>query len=198
MQTARIFNNGNSQAVRLPKEFRFDEDEVIIKKVGNMIILLAMFEEIEREYAHGAARAGFRMSFYLLDTNICIFLLNQRQGFERIVLRMDGLERSQVGLSAIAVAELEFGVAASKRQGDNFKRLDRFLVDFEVLPFDRDAAKPYGALRNTLKNQETPIGPLDFLIAAHALALKATLVTNNTCKFMCVPGLAVEDWSTPS
>ena len=137
------------------------------------------------------------MSFYLLDTNICIFLLNQRQGFERIVQRMDGLERRQVGLSAITVAELEFGVAASKRQGDNFKRLERFLVDFEVLPFDRDAAKPYGALRKVLQTQGTPIGPLDFLIAAHALALNATLVTNNTGEFLRVPGLAVEDWLTP-
>jgi len=82
------------------------------------------------------------MSFYLLDTNICIFPLNQRLGFERIVQRMDGLECRQVGLSAITVAELEFGVAASKRQGDNFKRLERFLVDFDVLPFDMDAAKP--------------------------------------------------------
>jgi len=91
------------------------------------------------------------MSFYLLDTNICIFLLNQRQGFERVVQRLDGLERRQVGLSAITVAELEFGVAASKRQGDNFKRLERFLVDFEVLPFDRDAAKPSGPLRKALQ-----------------------------------------------
>ena len=137
------------------------------------------------------------MSFYLLDTNICIFLLNQRQGYERIVQRMDGLERRQVGLSAITVAELEFGVAASQRQGDNFQRLERFLVDFEVLPFDRDAAKPYGALRKVLQAQGTPIGPLDFLIAAHALALKARLVTNNTGEFLRVPGLAVEDWSTP-
>ena len=137
------------------------------------------------------------MSLYLLDTNICIFLLNQRQGYERIVQRMDGLERRQVGLSAITVAELEFGVAASQRQGDNFQRLERFLVDFEVLPFDRDAAKPYGALRKILQAQGAPIGPLDFLIAAHALALKATLVTNNTGEFLRVPGLAVEDWSTP-
>ena len=136
------------------------------------------------------------MSFYILDTNICIFLLNQRQGFERIVQRMDGLERRRVGLSAITVAELEFGVAASKRQGDNFQRLERFLVDFEVLPFDRDAAKPYGPLRRVLQTQGTPIGPLDFLIAAHALALKATLVTNNTGEFLRVPGLTVEDWST--
>jgi len=137
------------------------------------------------------------MSFYLLDTNICIFLLNQRQGFERIVQRMDGLERNQVGLSAITVAELEFGVAASKRQGDNFQRLERFLVDFEVLPFDRDAAKSYGPIRKALRTQGTPIGPLAFLIATHALALKATLVTNNTSEFLRVPGLVVEDWSTP-
>jgi tRNA(fMet)-specific endonuclease VapC len=133
------------------------------------------------------------MSFYLLDTNFCIFLLNQRQGFERIVQRMDGLGRNQVGLSAITVAELEFGIAASKRHRDNFQRLERFLVEFEVLPFDRDAAKPYGALRKVLKTQGTPIVPLDFLIAAHALALNATLVTNNTGEFLRVPGLAVED-----
>jgi tRNA(fMet)-specific endonuclease VapC len=111
---------------------------------------------------------------------------------------MDGMERRQVGLSAITVAELEFGVAASKRQGDNFKRLERFLVDFEVLPFDRDATKPYGPLCKVLQTRGTPIGPLDFLIAAHALALKATLVTNNTGKFLRVPELAVEDWLTPS
>ena len=138
------------------------------------------------------------MNFYLLDTNICIFLLNQRQGFERIVQRMDGLERRRVGLSAITVAELEFGVAASKRQVNNFQRLERFLVDFEVLPFDRVAAKPYGSLRKALQSQGTPIGPQDFLIVAHALALKAALVTNNTGEFLRVPGLAVEDWSTPS
>ena len=137
------------------------------------------------------------MSFYLLDTNICIFLLNQRQGFERIMQRMDGLERRQVGLSVSTVAELKFGIAASQRQGDNSQRLERFLVDFEVLPFDRYAAKPYGSLRKVLQTQGTPIGPLDFLIAAHAVALKATLITNNIGEFLRVPGLAVEDWSVP-
>ncbi|MGZ8160534.1 MAG: type II toxin-antitoxin system tRNA(fMet)-specific endonuclease VapC [Methylobacter sp.] len=126
------------------------------------------------------------MSLYLVDTNICIFLLNQRAGYERIVQRMDGLERAPIGLSAITVAELEFGVAASQRQGDNFSRLERFLLEFEVLPFDRDAARPYGSLRKSLQAQGTPIGPLDFLIAAHALALKATLVTNNTREFQRV------------
>ena len=64
------------------------------------------------------------MSFYLLDTNIRIFLLNQRGGFENIVQRMDGMSRGDIGISAISVAELEFGIAASKKQNDNFKRLE--------------------------------------------------------------------------
>ena len=82
------------------------------------------------------------MSLYLLDTNICIFLINQRSGFKNIVERMDGMDREKVGVSSITVAELEFGAAASKRQGDNFKRLERFLLDFEVIAFDRESARP--------------------------------------------------------
>jgi tRNA(fMet)-specific endonuclease VapC len=66
------------------------------------------------------------MSLYLLDTSICIFLLNQLTGFEKIVQRMDGRNREEAGVSAITVAELEFGAAARKRQGDNFKRLENF------------------------------------------------------------------------
>ncbi|MCX7111481.1 MAG: type II toxin-antitoxin system VapC family toxin [Proteobacteria bacterium] len=135
------------------------------------------------------------MSLYLLDTNICIFLINQRSGFKNIVERMDGMDREKVGVSSITVAELEFGAAASKRQGDNFKRLERFLLDFEVIAFDRESARPYGPLRAALQAQGTPIGPMDFLIAAHALALKAILVTNNTREFLRVPALALEDWS---
>lgn len=135
------------------------------------------------------------MSVYLLDTNICIFLLNQRAGFENIVRRMDGLQRQQIAISAITVAELEFGAAASKRQGDNFKRLERFLLEFEVLPFDREAARPYGPLRATLQARGTPVGPLDFLIAGHALAARAVLVTNNIGEFQRVPGLELVDWS---
>jgi len=134
------------------------------------------------------------MNFYLLDTNICIFLLNQRVGFEDVVQRMDGLQRQQIGISSITVAELELGVAASKRQGHNSAKLDRFLLEFQVLPFDREAARRYGPLRASLQAQGTPIGPMDFLIAAHALASAAILVTNYTREFRRVPGLPVENW----
>jgi tRNA(fMet)-specific endonuclease VapC len=136
------------------------------------------------------------MSLYLLDTNICIFLLNQGKGFERIVRHLDGLDRGQVGVSAITVAELEFGAAASQRQGDNLARLERFILEFEVWPFDRPAARRYGPLRADLKARGLPIGPLDCLIAAHALASDAFLVTNNTREFARVPGLRIADWST--
>ena len=135
------------------------------------------------------------MSLHLLDTNICIFLLNQREGFRRIVSRMDGLERGDVCVSAVTVAELEFGAAASRKQGDNFARLDRFLLEFEVLSFDRPAARQYGPLRATLQAKGKSIGPMDCLIAAHALSAGATLVTNNTREFSRVPGLDLVDWS---
>lgn len=140
------------------------------------------------------------MTLYLLDTNICIALLNQRPGFESIVGHLDGLNRSQVALSAITVAELEFGIAASQRPIENRNRLERFLIDFEVVNFDRSAAHHYGPIRQALQSQGLPIDPLDFLIAAHALALAlaAVLVTNNTREFNRVPGLAVEDWLLPA
>jgi tRNA(fMet)-specific endonuclease VapC len=137
------------------------------------------------------------MSLFLLDTNICIFLLNQRPGFERIVQHMHGRNRGEIGISSISVAELEFGAAASQRPGDNFHRLERFLLDFEALPFEREAARSYGPLRAQLQAQGTPIGPLDFLIAAHALALPAVLISNNTREFQRVPGLALQDWTFP-
>ncbi len=135
------------------------------------------------------------MSFYLLDTNICIFLLNQRSGFENIIQRMDGMNREDIGISAISVAELEFGIAASKKHSDNSERLERFLLDFEVIDFDRASAAAYGPLRSALQAQGIPVGPMDFLIASHALALQATLVTNNTREFQRVPRLRLEDWS---
>lgn len=137
------------------------------------------------------------MSSYLLDTNICIFLLNQRGGFEYIIQRMDGMNREDIGISAITVAELDYGIAASKKQTDNARRLERFLLDFEVIDFNRASAAAYGPLRSYLQSQGTPIGPMDFLIAAHALALNAILVTNNTREFERVPGLRLEDWTLP-
>lgn len=130
----------------------------------------------------------------LLDTNICIYLLNQRPGFEVILRRMDGRRQGEVALSAITLAELRFGIAASQRRPVNLAKLELFLAAFEIVPFDAPAASTYGSLRAQLQARGTPIGPLDTLIAAHALALGAIMVTHNVREFGRVPGLTVENW----
>jgi tRNA(fMet)-specific endonuclease VapC len=135
---------------------------------------------------------------FLLDTNVCICLINQRSGYERILKRMDGLEHGEVSISSISMAELHFGVAASTQVERNMLKLERFLAAFEVVPFDEDASRRYGLVRAFLKARGTPIGPLDTLIAGHALALNATVVTNNVDEFVRVPGLRVEDWLVSS
>jgi len=131
---------------------------------------------------------------FLLDTNICIFLINQRPGFEHILNRMHGLEHGEVLISSITTAELRFGVAASAQVERNLLKLERFLAAFEVAPFDDEASRRYGIVRALLKAKGTPIGPLDTLIAGHALALNAIMVTNNIDEFVRVPDLRVEDW----
>ncbi len=133
---------------------------------------------------------------YLLDTNACIHLINQKPGYERILRRMDGLEHGQVVISSITTAELHFGVEASAQVERNRLKLERFLAAFDVAPFNEAASRRYGAVRAYLKARGTPIGPLDTLIAGHALMLNATVVTNNIGEFARVPGLSVEDWMT--
>lgn len=131
---------------------------------------------------------------YLLDTNVCIYLINQKPGYERILKRMDGLEHGQLLISSISTAELHFGVESSAQVERNRLKLERFLAAFEVAPFDAAASRRYGAVRAYLKSRGTPIGPLDTLIAGHALMLAATVVTNNVGEFARVPGLSIEDW----
>ena len=130
----------------------------------------------------------------LLDTDICIYLLNQRPGFEAILRRLDGRRQGEVALSAITLAELRFGIAASQHRAVNLAKLELLLATFEIAPFDAPAAAAYGSLRAHLQARGTPMGPLDTLIAAHALALGAAVVTNNVREFGRVPGLTMENW----
>ena len=129
---------------------------------------------------------------YMLDTDICIYAIN-----ERPVGVLQELRRHQadgLGVSSITVAELHFGVERS-RSNRNLDALRRFLDALEVALFDAAAAQLSGSLRAWLASQGTPIGPYDVLIAAHAHAIGATLVSNNTREFDRVPGLKLENWA---
>jgi tRNA(fMet)-specific endonuclease VapC len=130
---------------------------------------------------------------WLLDTNVCIAVIRQRP--ESALRRLRGKQVGQVGLSTITLAELEFGAAKSQQPARARAALREFLLPLELMPFDEAAADAYGTVRAAMEKKGRPIGPLDTLIAAHALALGTVLVTNNTREFRRVPGLSVEDWS---
>ncbi|MFA7384245.1 MAG: type II toxin-antitoxin system VapC family toxin [Desulfurivibrionaceae bacterium] len=133
---------------------------------------------------------------YLLDTNICIYLINRGPTHEAILRHMDGLLYGDIVISAITAAEMRYGIAKSARSAQNRDKLEEFLMRFEVLGFAEEAASVYGEIRAILERFGTPIGPLDTLIAAHALSLQCTLVTNNEKEFQRVPGLKVKNWTS--
>lgn len=128
---------------------------------------------------------------FLLDTNICIYIINARP--VQVLARFRGEVTGDIGISAITAAELAYGVAKSG-SARNRAALEKFFVPLEIAAFDADAWWRYGDIRADLERRGQPIGSLDTLIAAHALALDTTLVTNNMTEFSRVPGLRLENW----
>jgi tRNA(fMet)-specific endonuclease VapC len=131
---------------------------------------------------------------YLLDTNICIYLIKGK--FPSVRSKFKQCMKEDVGVSSVSIAELEYGVAKSGLDKQR-KKLDVFLPQLSHLSFDGNAAKIYGAIRSRLEVIGKPIGSMDMLIAAHAMALGATLVTNNSREFNRVQGLKLENWTIP-
>lgn len=128
---------------------------------------------------------------YLLDTNICIYLMKHQP--PEVRARFAECFVGDVVISAITLAELEFGVAcsgAAKRK--NQAALDSLLEDLPAAPFASEAARAYGPLRAA--HRERNKDALDKLIAAHALSLGVTLVTNNEADFRDFAGLRIENW----
>jgi len=127
----------------------------------------------------------------LLDTNICIYIINAKP--PGVLERFRRYRMGDIGLCSVVAAELAFGVAKGG-SARNRQALEMFLAPLTVLPFDDAAVWVYGDLRADLERRGTPIGSLDTMIAAHALSLQASLVTNNAREFSKVPGLRLDNW----
>ncbi len=127
----------------------------------------------------------------LLDTNTCIYIINNRP--PNVLERFRKYKAGEVGISSIAASELAYGVAKSGSV-KNRKALDLFLAPLQVLPFDSQCLWFYADLRASLEKQGLTIGAMDTLIAAHALSIDGTLVTNNLKEFARVPKLKLENW----
>lgn len=129
---------------------------------------------------------------YMLDTNICIYLIKHKppQVFEKLQEH----NPDEICISAVTYAELVHGVEKSKAVERNRLALTILLSNIEILDFDMKAAEEYGRIRADLEKKGTPIGPLDMMIAGHAKSLGYTAVTNNVGEFKRVEGLQYENW----
>ncbi len=129
---------------------------------------------------------------YLLDTNICIDLLNNKTG--AVARKLPTIVRRDVYICQIVKAELYYGTYKSSRREANLKLADWLSSEFGSLPFDEKAVKAYGEIRAKLERKGLPIGPNDLIVAAIAKAHDAVLVTNNVQEFERVDGIRIEDW----
>lgn len=129
---------------------------------------------------------------YLLDTNICIYIIREKP--TPVLSRFRQTKPGDIGISVITLCELEFGVENSSNLTRNREALELFVLPLIVFSLTPPVAEEYGRIRYaTRKNQ---IGAYDLLIAAHALQLGFTLVTNNIREFERIPGLQCENWAT--
>jgi tRNA(fMet)-specific endonuclease VapC len=129
---------------------------------------------------------------YLLDTNICIYAIKKKP----ILVLEQIREKSKLGIyiSALTVAELEYGIENSAKIEENRVSLLKYLSLFNILPFDDRDAIPYGKLKTKLRKVGQIIGPIDMLLAAQALSKDLIFVTNNIKEFRRIENLKLENW----
>ena len=129
---------------------------------------------------------------YLLDTNICIYLIKKHP--PEVLARFQQIQLRQLHIPTITVFELYYGVEKNNSQQRNLAALENFIAPLTIVDFTLDAAKKAAKIRNSLQNLGTPIGAYDIQIAACALSHNMTLLTNNTREFERVKGLKLENW----
>jgi tRNA(fMet)-specific endonuclease VapC len=131
------------------------------------------------------------MLAYMLDTNICIYVMKSyppdlREKFDALA--------EQLSISSITLGELHYGAEKSARRVENLTAIEHFAARLEVLPFGEKAAAHYGQLRAELERTGTPCGPHDMQIGGHARSEGLILVTNTMREFQRMPGVRVENW----
>lgn len=131
-------------------------------------------------------------TLYQLDTNMASYVI--KGNLPRVRERLLNVPMAQVSISAVTEGELRFGVARRPDAGRLKLAVEEFLLRVQVLPWDSDAARHYALVRAALEGEGEPMGNLDVMIAAQALASQAVLVTHDAV-FRRVEGLKVEDWS---
>ena len=131
---------------------------------------------------------------YLLDTNICIYIINEKP--EKVLRKFERYPVHEFGISSITHAELQYGVEKSRNKEANQNALDEFLLPLTILPFHgKNMVVYYGEIRAFLESKGKTIGPLDTLIAAHALSLELTVISSNIKEFSRIPNLKCENWA---
>ena len=130
---------------------------------------------------------------YILDTNICIYIINEKP--DKVLRKFELYPVYEFGISSITHAELQYGIEKSKNKNTNQAALDEFLLPLTILPFHgQRLVTCYGEIRASLESKGQTIGPLDMLIAAHALSLDLIIISNNIKEFSRIPNLKCENW----
>ena len=129
---------------------------------------------------------------YLLDTNICIYIINKRPASALEAIRKK--RPDDISISSITAAELHYGAERSQNPHQNRIAILEFLLPFHLLDYDQRAASCYGKIRNTLESRGTPIGPMDLLLASKAAAHNLVFVTNFLREFQRIDNLRPENW----
>jgi tRNA(fMet)-specific endonuclease VapC len=131
---------------------------------------------------------------YLLDTNICIYIINKHPA--KAIEKISSLNPFEIKISSITVAEMEYGVSKSENREMNNIALKRFLSSFEIINFDTKDAEIYGIIRAELERNGNIVGPYDMQLAAQALRWGYIFVTNNTKEFQSINTLKLENWKS--
>jgi tRNA(fMet)-specific endonuclease VapC len=130
---------------------------------------------------------------FLLDSNICIYVINNRP--IKVVQKIKEFIPPEIKLSSISIAELEYGVSKSQDREKNRQALVNFASAFDIIDFNGEDAEIYGIIRADLEKKGQIIGPYDMQIAAQALSRNYVLVTNNVSEFSRIKGLKIENWA---